>query len=66
MTELLTAGSRVTITGILNIQSKGTTVVANLRGGGKDLGVNSCYVRAVGVEIDSQFSRVLPNITTSD
>jgi len=42
MTEILTAGSRVTITGILNIQSKGTTVVASLRGGGKDLGVNSC------------------------
>lgn len=42
MTEILTAGSRVTITGVLNIQSKGSTVVANLRGGGRDLGVNSC------------------------
>jgi len=42
MTEILTAGSRVTITGVLNIQSKGSTVVASLRGGGRDLGVNSC------------------------
>lgn len=42
MTEILTAGSRVTITGVLNIQSQGSTVLGSLRGGGRDLGVNSC------------------------
>lgn len=52
LTEILTAGSRVTITGLYQVNGQSGTVGNALKG--KDLAVKSSFIKAIGINIESK------------
>lgn len=66
LVELVTAGSRINMTAIMNIIGEKGTIKENMKNSHGDIGVKSIYMKCLSIEIEEKYARILPTLKENE